>query len=275
MSDQTDTIFPFLAHLGLSPEEGKIYLYLRQNGDTTALSISKNLHLGRTRVYRILDSLKANHLVEYKIGSRGLSFLAANPSSLELLLTKKREEISGLETSLAKVIDSLNTIPTGTNQVPKTIYYEGLPGLLAMTWNTLEARGDGIRIWELTAEMSKFIPPETSEDIRREFVRRNIQVKQLTNLKELSGWTRISEFVKNFWQVRHISPGTLNITFEIAVYNDIVAMYTYKEKVPYCVELHDPALAQMHRQMFDLSWENAAKMRIIDDSGAAVLDVQV
>jgi sugar-specific transcriptional regulator TrmB len=268
MSEQTDTILPFLSHLGLSLEEGRIYLYLRDKGGATALQIAKDVHLGRTRVYRILDSLKQHNLVEYQLGSRGLTFLASNPSALELLVTQKKTEITGLESSLTKVIESLNTIPARISQAPKTIYYEGLPGLLAMTWNTLDAKKGGIRIWELS-EMTSFIPDETSEDIRREFVRREIYVRQLTNISKYPAWTKVTEFVKKFWQIRYLDPQKIKISFEIAVYNNVVAMYSFKEQIPYCVELHDESLAQMHKQMFDLAWEKANRMTILSDSGQA------
>jgi hypothetical protein len=269
LSDQTDTLIPYLVNLGLSHEEAQIYLYLCANCQSSALAISRSLRLSRTKVYRLLDTLKVKNLVTFELGSRGILFAASAPTALELLLTQKKESLRGIESGLEKAIKQLSAIGQSKTVIPKPIYYEGVAGLLAVTWNTLAAGEGGLRIYELL-DMTGFIPYSTAEEIRREFVRKHIKIRQLTNISRIQDYTDVTEILKpDMWELRYIDPKLLAITFEIAIYNDVVAMYTYREKVPYCVELHDKDLADMHKSQFDLVWNTAKPMKVTSPRGAA------
>ena len=74
MSNQTDIYLQKLQLFNLDEEESSVYIYLLKNSFTTALQISRDLKIGRTKVYRILDKLQQSHLAEDKLGERGLEF---------------------------------------------------------------------------------------------------------------------------------------------------------------------------------------------------------
>ena len=86
MSDQTDTITSQLSRLGLTDEEARIYLYMAEKQAVTALEMSKYLHIGRTKVYRILDKLYSVGLTEQRLGPRGYLFEIKSPDFLQNIL---------------------------------------------------------------------------------------------------------------------------------------------------------------------------------------------
>lgn len=63
MSEQTDSLILLLKPFGITSEEIKIYLNLLEENTLSALSISRNLHISRTKVYRLLDKLIEKQLV--------------------------------------------------------------------------------------------------------------------------------------------------------------------------------------------------------------------
>jgi hypothetical protein len=52
------------------------------------------------------------------------------------------------------------------------------------------------------------------------------------------------------WDVRYIDPKVLDIKFEMVIYNDICALYSYEGKEAFGVEIQNPNLAKMQIQIF-------------------------
>ena len=93
MAEEIDRLKSSLAQLGLSPEEVQIYLKLVGSGECTALSLSRNIKMARTKVYRILDTLVQKGLVRQEIRERGKVFAVHDFSHLELILAEREEEV--------------------------------------------------------------------------------------------------------------------------------------------------------------------------------------
>ena len=72
--------------------------------------------------------------------------------------------------------------------------------------------------------MSAFLNYDFCELARQEFVRNQIEVRELTNEKQMPGWTNVKEMVKNHWHLRYVDPGELKMEVEMLVYNDVEPM---------------------------------------------------
>jgi len=269
VSVQTDRVLELLLGIGLSFDEAPLYLYLVKNGPNTALKISRDLHLARTKVYRILDKLEEKKLVNQQLQGRGLKFEADTYKNLELLLFEQENKLNSLKTCipiLYKDLEGLAYVPQSNSKI---LYYHGMNGLKQVTWNSLKAKG-GLCLFEL-ADMSAFLDYGFCEEVRQEFVNRGVHVRELSNLKKMPGWTNVLEFPKHFWSCRYIDPKKLKVRFEILIYNNVVCLYNYEGKEIFCVEIYDESLAKMQKQLFDFMWDNAKKMKILDEHGEATV----
>lgn len=265
MSEQTDRLTELLINFGLTDEEAKLYRYLVQYGANTALKISRELHLARTKVYRILDSLYNKRLVNQKLDGRGLKFETESFGNLELLIKDQENKINSLKNNLPVLNEELIKISSTNQADSKVLYYHGIEGLKQVTWNSLRADGE-LLIFEIQ-QMSAFLDFGFCEDVRKEFVQRKINVKELTNEKKISAWTDVKEFPTKYWQSRYVDPKKLKMEFEILIYNNVFAMYNYKEKEIYCVEIYDQYLANMQKQLFNYLWYDAKKMKLLNQNG--------
>lgn len=266
MSDQTDTFSTLLASYGLTQEESLIYIDLLKNSFSTALAISRRLHIGRTKVYRIVDTLKKKRLVEEKLGDRGLEFGAANPHRLEQLASEKEVQAKVLLQNSHLLATQLEKL-VAPFQRSKVLYYEGQDGLEQVSYNTTHTKGI-MRVYEF-AHMSDFINKNLAEKIREKYVERNITTYDLTNQESFPGFTDVHKHIESLSQFRYIDSSVLEIKFETLIYNDVYATYTYSNDEIFCVEVYNEQLATMQKQIFDYIWKQAESMKFIDKRGAA------
>lgn len=268
MSEQTDNIAKILTPFGISEEEAKIYLILAQKGVLSALQISREIGMARTKVYRILDKLLENKLVTVQMGDNGQKFEANSYSQLELLLKEREAETEKLRLNLPTIINQLGSIWGQGSQHSKVLYYTGLSGLEQVTWNSLRAQ-KYLRIYEVGQDMTAFLDPKFSEKVREELVNRQITTLQLTNKKHILPYTKVPRLAKEFWEVRYLDPKKLALNFEMLVYNDVLALYNFQKEDQFCIEIHNQNLATTQIQLFDFIWQTAKKMKTLDSNGEA------
>lgn len=270
MSEQTDNIENLLRPFGLLPEEISIYLYLLDNSFTTALIISRELHIGRTRAYRILDKLIAKQLVEQRVKERGFQFGATHPSKFSFLLKEREHEIKLLKESLPNILQHLEKKQKKQSEDTKILYYKGLDGLKQITYNSTKAVGE-LFIYEVALDMSNFLPKSFSEEMRREFVKNKIHVRELTLHRKINDWTEVTTFAKSYWQARFLNPKHFSPSIETLIYNDVYVMYSWKDDNIFGVEIYNKDLAAMQKALFTTLWQQAKPLKVINKFGAAEL----
>lgn len=267
MSDQSDGVIKTLEQFGLAKQEARIYLFLLESGPKSALEVSRKLGIGRTKVYRMSEKLHQKGLVNGKIDEQGLKFEPLSYRQLEVLAKQKEVEAQTLKNEIPELFGALANIAGAERS--RVVYYTGIEGLKQVTLNSLETR-DELLIFE-TKDMSAFLDYGYAEKVREEFVRRKVKIRELTNQKSFSGWTKVVDMVKKYWTCRYIDPKQLEMKFELLVYNDVYSLYSYRGDDIFCVEVRSKQLAQMQRQMFDFLWTHSRKMKVVSDEGGAVL----
>ena len=270
MSTQTDNLIIMFQKHGLSTEEAEIYGYLCQKGFSSALSISRELHVGRTKVYRILDKLVEKELVQKKLDDMGMKFGATDASKFEQLVSEKEAEVTKLKESLPEFISKVQSLSKTSQYKSKILYYKGVEGYKQVTYNSTKAKGV-LRIIERVNDMSVIVPKSFAENIRRMFVENKIHTRQITPFKTLTAWTDVKDFVKKYSEARYIPPEKLKADFEVLIYNDVYALYTTEGPDAFCIEIYNPELAEMQKQIFDFLWKSGQKMEFTDKHGSARL----
>lgn len=270
MSGQTDNNVKLLEQFGLSSEEAEIYLYLARFGVRSALQISREIHLARTKVYRILEKLTFKKLVSIQLDDSGKKFVANSYEQLKLLVSVKESEAARLREELPNTFKQLAEVFGKGESTSKVLYYTGLSGLEQVTWNSLNAENE-LRIYEVGQDMTTFINPKLAEKIREEMVEREIKTLQLTNRKKIEAYTKVKRHPTEFWEVRFVDPNKLSMQFECMIYNDVFCLYQFSGNDQFCVEIYNEKLATQQKQLFDFIWSESAKMKIMSEEGEAVL----
>lgn len=258
LSVQSDSdLISRLNELGVGANEAAIYVALVESGPMSVLGLSRDLDLPRTNIYRAVENLRELGLAGPGDGAPGSKVSAAPPECLERLVMRHQQRVERQKELLPSILGELTNLSGKGPLGSRITYYEGMEGLRQVTVNSLDAR-NGLCIYELET-MTAFAGEDFSEWARREIVRRQIFHRQLTNLERIAGFSDV-EGLADIWEVRHVPPTELNIEFEILIYNDIFALYTYRDDEIFCAEIRSAALNSMQRALFDLVWKRARKM---------------
>ena len=179
MSGQTDNLTNLLTPFGMTAEEAVIYLVLLENGAMTALTISRKLGMGRTKVYRLLDKLIKVGLAVNQFNEIGFKFVAEPPEKLALLVNLQRAKVEGLEKSLPEVSQALLSRMGNQAMGTKVKFYQGKKGLTQVNLNMTRAKRELLSFELETA--NAFMDFEEAEEMRRELVKNKITIKTITN----------------------------------------------------------------------------------------------
>ncbi len=269
MSTEIDNITAHLITLGLDADESTVYLTLLQHDAISVLELSRLTKIGRSKVYRLLERLRDKNLTKSFVNESGLRFQAQPYQNLEGLIKTQEAKTAELKHSLPSVFGDIANLLSDDGMGSRLRYYSGIEGLKQITLNSLEAK-DELLIYELK-DMSAFLDFGFAEEVRQDLVKRKIHTRELTSLTEMPPWTKVTEQVVKFWEPRYIDPKELEVKFELLIYNNTFAMYTYLNGEIFCIEVHSKALAHMQKQLFNYVWNRATPMQKIGNEGAAAL----
>lgn len=266
MSEQTDKLKNRLKKFGLEKEMVDIYLCLLKTGESSALTISREIGMARTKVYRILDKLIDMRLVMLKKMNGGFRFVADDPGRIEELVVQKEIEVEEMKASLPIVVEGMNQLVQQSRAGSQVLYYQGQRGLSQVNWNLLRAKGEVLSYEVATADA--YLPQKEAEKLRQGLVDHRIVVRTITNLTKLGPFTEIARLVKDFWDIRSIDKKVLEITADVFIYNDVYTWCQYLGKGEvFCVEIYNDNMAKMQRQIFENLWKGARMMKKVGEKG--------
>lgn len=117
-----------LEQLGLTNAEAKIFLYLTENGKSTASIISKKIQVNRTTTYDALNRLLAKGFSTYTIGANVKYFIATKPENIVKYFQEKEQQAK----TIAKKLDSLRKQEEELFEI-----FEGKKGIKTILWDIL------------------------------------------------------------------------------------------------------------------------------------------
>ncbi len=244
----------FLSKLGIDPEGTKIYLALVGKPAQTAQTVATATAIPKTTVYRRLDELITAGLVDEQLDEYKKRYLATPPESLHLLLVKKESEISQLRAELPDITKLL--VPANQDPETKVLFYRGKDGIQQMNWNTLKTRGELVaytyRAWE------EIVGVDYVKKFADELTMANFSGRELYSdeyLKSRRQWGKEPVAYWPRWQIRYIPSKIIDITHQMDIYNDVVAIYNWHEGEVFGVEIYNQKVANMQRQIFDVLWK--------------------
>lgn len=125
-----------------------------------------------------------------------------------------------------------------------------------------------IRIMELNT-MSNIFPLATAESIRRQLLKNQVHVKELTNLRAFEPSTKVKGFIETCMNIRYVPKEILPINTEMQIFDDIVAIYQIMPEVSLTVIKHK-AFAEQQRALFDNFWKIATPITLGSDGSTTI-----
>lgn len=248
----------YLLKLGLGQEVADLYLTLHTYGPQGISQLSRLSGVERTRVYRLLETMKTTNLIEVEVHYKRSIIKAADIGGLESLLARREQELRGLQDEL-RHIEKVFTPQNITTPLTNVNFYQGAEGTKQMFWNQTKASSEVLCI--LFENMQSKTNAAFFERWVSKCNQRNLKFRGIIGahfIESQKKWyaTRQNERLAH-WQSRTIDPNILAITHSTIIYDDVVSYFNWKKDAVFGVELHNREIAVAQRQLFALLWQQA------------------
>ena len=234
-----------ITSLGLNKKEAKVYLACTKKGTSVVSEIAQIAKINRVTCYDILEKLKQKGLVSFFNKDKTKYFSSIKP---ETLLEEFEKRTNDLRTAIPK-FKSL----TGEIQHPRVRYFEGIDGIKLIYADTLTSKTE-ILNFSNSEEIRKQWPNYDEEYVSKRKSKK-IFLKGICPKDKLGELVQ-SEDQKYFREMRLIPTEKFNFTNEINIYDDKVAIISFKNELIGMI-IESTEIANSQRAIFKMCWDFA------------------
>jgi len=261
MSKQnTDKVIEFVQKMGFSAEAARVYQALVLRGAMSLSELSRESGVERTRLYRQVPEWVTQGLLQELLAYKSRRYAAVEPTTLADKLREQKKQIAELELQIPE-IEQMASKAMG-QQKTKVKYYRGVEGIKQILWNESKARSEvvGYTYRNLVEGVGK----DFFEEYARELEKNKVKMRDLRADAFMES-TKSEGFVKRHiedsgW--RYLPDSTMNLTHNLDVYDDVVAMYYWDDNDIWGVEIQNARMAEMQRSIFETLWGTAKKVEL-------------
>ena len=242
-----------LQQLGLSEKESRIYLASLELGPASAQNIALKADINRPTTYVQIESLKSKGLMSEAIKGGRTLYVAESPERLGSLLAKAEKELELSKEELIRVLPALASLFSGAGEKPLVRFFEGIEGAKAMREDYLRMKGKTVIGFSNLDKLFDVFPKHEEEYSKRR-IEAGIRSKAIYTRKAgpLEGDTDPAKLR----QAKFISHDKFPVSADITVYDNKVAIVTYKKEKPVGVVIESQEIADTVSAIFSVMWEN-------------------
>lgn len=246
----------YFAKLGLEPEIAEIYLALHAYGPQSVLKLARNSKVERTRLYRLLDTLAEHNLIEVEVLYKRKLYKAAPIGNLQILLTKREQEVRDLQKELALLQEKYQA-PSLRSPLTHVQFYRGEEGVKQMFWNQTKSHTENLSI--LYENMQTLTNLTFFERWVERCNTNGLEFRSIAGDHFLSAqrnwYQKHSNEKLEKWEGRYLPTEVFPITHSMVAYDDMVSYYNWKDGEVFGLEVYNAEIAAAQRNLFNMLWE--------------------
>jgi sugar-specific transcriptional regulator TrmB len=249
----------YLAKLGLSDNQIKLYLDLAAHPDASVVQISKRVIEPRSSIYLELERLiDLGYVISKKVGKTTL-YKITDPKILALTLESEAAKIQFLTTNLTSFAASIKTLETA-KEPPKTInIYKGASGVKQLLWNIILSRSSLV-IGFSPGQLEHVTDRDFAEKWRAEFMRRGMHNRIIFNQPKPLKWSDVPNFLEENVEARTLDETKIKFDRLTLIYDDVLTVCSLKtDSDQYGIEIRDQLLINSYKQIFQFLWDHVAE----------------
>ena len=248
----TQVVEDYLLKLDFSHESARLYAVLSVKGPLTILEASRATGIERTALYRLVETLVANGLIEEVLAYKSRKIRAADPTQIRLILQEKQKRVQDLSESFPAFERA--AIQAKSLQATQVRYFRGTEGIKQILWNETRARGTVVGYTHRNLE--EVVGVAYFRKYARELERKHIQFRDLRTDTFLSsireqGYTA-NPIEGDTWP--YLPDSVLRLTHGMDIYDDVVAIYYWEDNDVFGVEIQNEKIADTQRSIFEALW---------------------
>ncbi len=233
-----------LEQIGLSKKETATYLAVLELGQASALRIAHKAGIKRPTTYVILASLQEKKLVQAIPKGSTTLFEATDP---ERILNSLNEQTMAFRQILPELRSILNAVPNK----PKVRFYEGKKNINALYLDEIFHAKEIIGTTSMATLRRVFSHEETSAFLET-MARHGTRLRELLDAShETQSYIAEKERITGHCEAK-ILPATMRFPIDLLVYNNRVALISFKNLIAVVIE--DGTIAEAVKLLLEFLW---------------------
>ena len=244
------SILSLLEKAGLEKKEALLYVAGIDLGEAPVSQLATYAGLKRSTAYFVAQTLEEKGLFTM-VEKRGKRWYAPEDPEKVLILLKVQQA------TFAKALPELATLYRSGSRKPRVRFFEGVDGIKQMYMETLDSKG-AILVYASITDMFTVVSRDWKKSYVQERMKRKIFTKCIT-----PDTPEALEYMKQDreeWREMLLIPAAaFPFSNEINIFNDKVAIFSFKEKIGVIIESKE--IAETQRKIFELAWMGAVRAR--------------
>ena len=258
--EDKDMIQEFVQRLGFSAEAAQVYQALAIKGPLGLSELSRAAGVERTALYRMMDGLTAQGLVEELLEHKSRRYAAAEPEKINRLVAESRQRAEALTAGFGAFAEAVGTLSgKRTTQVK---YYRGAEGIKQILWNETRARDEVVGYTYRNLEEVVGVPffRKYGTEVDKGGIKiRDLRGDAFLASTDLAGYVKV-HIDNDVW--RYLPDKVLHLNHNLDIYNDTLAIYYWEENDVFGVEIQNQKIADTQRSIFEILWKVAKDYRL-------------
>lgn len=238
-----------LTSLNLSNTEAAVYLAALELGEGSILDISRESGIKRSSIYNFIGVLKTRGLIVETKKKKRAVFSAAPPHTLvEIEHTRLND--------LVRLLPELEAVENKSRSKPRVTFHEGIEGIKHAYTDSFKAKESILGFSDFDAGLDVMGYDYYTDYYEPERSKRKLWYRAIVRDS-----VKTREYLKDdnkFWRESKILPGE-GVSTEINIYNDTIALNSFRSKKPFAVLIEDKDVAQSLRYLWHELWDRLPK----------------
>lgn len=247
----TAAIIEYLGRAGFERDAARVYHTLLHHRRPSILKIAKTLGISRSRIYQHIALLQERGLVSAEQLSYGTLYRALPLENIERFIAERETEVKVLRGQFDAMSLAVQSLMSEQETAPTIKHYYGQSGLKQASWNLSKAAGE-YRAF-ITAHLGQHFDKAFANRWNQRILEAGITTYDLTNA-EYAINSLVTPFDIRQTYFCRIDPAIFTIEFEVYIYNNMITLLDFKPDSLHAVEIQNPPLFIMMRQIFDVMW---------------------
>lgn len=250
----------YLAGIGFSEKEIKVYISALELGEASVLQIAKKSRINRTTTYPILSTLKDKGLVSVVNKGKKQLFFAESPEKISIFVDARIRELESHRSDLPELVKELKVFENRRQNKPIVRFYEGDEGINTMLEEFVP---EGEKVVDPDNDQNKMYisysrdMQESSVSEKRRDYRR--QIRNKTGVKSVYLYTKDKgELISDTLRQRiKVDKKYYPFPAHIAVFKDRIRLISYTKNMG--ILIFDAEIAETLRSLMRLAVKGVEK----------------
>lgn len=241
------SLISVVKNIGLNEKEARVYLACLELGSSAVAQIARRARVNRVTAYDVLEKLMKKGMVNTFLKAGTRFYDATDPQMIAAEFKRRQHDF-------LKAVPDLRRL-RGDAIHPRIRYFEGLDGIKAIYEDTLSSKTEILNYSNSKAIRDHW--PQYDEEYVLERVKHKIYLKGIAPADEQGAW--VHEHDKKYLREIRLVPTTkFTFTNEINIYDDKVAIVSYRDKPLIGMIIESNEIANTQRDIFKMAWEFAS-----------------